>query len=543
MKRLQSLRHLLLALPLLAALLCTSCQRHSAVWPQLLEAEALLDTDLPAAASLLDSLDATPLRGEDAALYAILKTQADYKRYVPLTSDSLPRLATAYYGTPYRKNYHAAMAWYSLGCYYTEKYDDPAAIESYLRAKDLYPDTLVRYYALCEQNLGKHYLSQHMHKDALEYFELCKNHPVCTSDSLLLSYQDYFSGLALLRMYDYKGAESSFLAVSANPSAELAFKKDINYQLARIRYYGDKDTGQAQTYLNSYFREMKNAPLPAAALLLMGEIYLDRQVPDSAACYYRKCLEMPADMFTRCHACRQLLSIGYSQDSDASSDDNLFENYVALRDSVSDHECQTTINEIEKTHEAVIHARELRRKRNILFVALSTCLILIGLFHLIRKKRQLQSEVNFHRLISQSREQELDSLTEESVKAHSSLPTQETIRRIELCRRRFSELGYKHKLSSWNAAGKISAATLKEYNSAISLLTSDFRWDLSQACPELSKLDLLYCACVILELPDNVFAALSGSTDRALVSRRYRIKKTLPEAWKQLLFANEAQNP
>ena len=77
MKRPASLRHLLLALPLLAALLCTSCQRHSAVWPQLLEAEALLDTDLPAAASLLDSVDATPLRGEDAALYAILKTQAD----------------------------------------------------------------------------------------------------------------------------------------------------------------------------------------------------------------------------------------------------------------------------------------------------------------------------------------------------------------------------------------------------------------------------------------------------------------------------------
>lgn len=104
----------LLVLPLLAVLLLTSCARHSAVWPQLLEAEKLLDADLPAAAALIDSVDASPLRGEDAALYAILKTQADYKRYIPLASDSLPRVATDYYGTPRRKNYRAAMAWYTL---------------------------------------------------------------------------------------------------------------------------------------------------------------------------------------------------------------------------------------------------------------------------------------------------------------------------------------------------------------------------------------------------------------------------------------------
>ena len=128
----------LLVLPLLAVLMLTSCSRHSAVWPQLLEAEQLLETDLQSAGAMIDSLDATLLEGEDAALYAILKTQADWKRYHPLTSDSLPRLATDYYGTPYRKNYHAAMAWYSLGCYYTEQKDDAGAVEVYLKAKDLF---------------------------------------------------------------------------------------------------------------------------------------------------------------------------------------------------------------------------------------------------------------------------------------------------------------------------------------------------------------------------------------------------------------------
>lgn len=183
MKVKKSFHHLLL-LPLLAAVLLTSCTRHSAAWPQLLEAEKLLDTDLPAAAALIDSLDAAPLQGEEAALYAILQTQADYKRYRPLTSDSLPRLAAAYYGTPRRRSCRAAMAWYTLGCCYTERHDDPAAIDAYLKAKDCFPDTTIRYYALTEQNLGEHYLNRLMCDEAARELRACRQHFVALADTV-----------------------------------------------------------------------------------------------------------------------------------------------------------------------------------------------------------------------------------------------------------------------------------------------------------------------------------------------------------------------
>ena len=39
---------------------------------------------------------------------------------------------------------------------------DAAAIEAYLRAQSLFPDTTVRYYGLCYQNLGLHYLKKNM---------------------------------------------------------------------------------------------------------------------------------------------------------------------------------------------------------------------------------------------------------------------------------------------------------------------------------------------------------------------------------------------
>ena len=127
----------------------------NAVYNSLQDIEQLLETDVVAADSMLSTI---PLSGsrKDRALYAILKTQADYKNNVIAQDDSLILTATEYYGTK-KRDYHAAMAWYSLGCVYSDMGNDPEAINAYLKAKSLFPDTLVRYYALTEQNLGQHY--------------------------------------------------------------------------------------------------------------------------------------------------------------------------------------------------------------------------------------------------------------------------------------------------------------------------------------------------------------------------------------------------
>jgi len=83
-------------------------------------AEALMDTDPHAARAVLDSLkivNRTPSfarlntskdkqgvkkssNSKSLADYAWLRTQIEYKCDVPLTSDSLARIATDYYGTP-----------------------------------------------------------------------------------------------------------------------------------------------------------------------------------------------------------------------------------------------------------------------------------------------------------------------------------------------------------------------------------------------------------------------------------------------------------
>lgn len=76
---------------------------------KLLQVEKLIETDVEAADSLIYSID-EPAGKRNGALYAMLKTQIDYKQYRDIPNDSLIRIATDYYGTKY-KDYHAAMAW------------------------------------------------------------------------------------------------------------------------------------------------------------------------------------------------------------------------------------------------------------------------------------------------------------------------------------------------------------------------------------------------------------------------------------------------
>ena len=208
-------RHLLFQFLLL--LLLTGCGTpvERQVRQTLRCAEEVLAEHPDSALTLLTPLDTMPLAGEEQAWYAVLRTQADYKLNHPVT-DSLPLLATAYYGTPRRPHYRAGMAWYSLGCVYTEHNDDPRAIDVYLKARDLFPDTLCRYYALTEQNLGRHYLNKWMFAEAKEVLTSCRAHLVELSDSTRVPFADFYLSYANLVLGDYEAAEKGYGSVLHN---------------------------------------------------------------------------------------------------------------------------------------------------------------------------------------------------------------------------------------------------------------------------------------------------------------------------------------
>ena len=206
-----------------------SC-RDTSCRDALQHAEALMESDPHAARALLDSIDPpptppvregrlSPLRGSGKgvfALYALLRTQADFKCYVRLTSDSLPLIATEYYGTR-RKTQRAALAQYYLGCTYSDMSRDLDAIDAFLRATTLFPDTTNKYYAYSFYELGKLYLKHEKKHEALDAFLHYRCSDACQSDSVNIGYADINLGRTYLYMEKAEEAEPFFLRVIDNP--------------------------------------------------------------------------------------------------------------------------------------------------------------------------------------------------------------------------------------------------------------------------------------------------------------------------------------
>ena len=228
-------------------LLLVSCQHRDAdTIANLQTAEELLETNPRKALALLDSIASSrPPKGE-AALYAILRTQADYKCFVPLTSDSLIRVATDYYGRPRRPHHHAALAWYSLGCVRAEQGDDIGAVEAFLTAQPLFPDTTSRFYALCCQNLGHHYANRGMFDDALAAYRTFGRSPAVSERDTFVN--NYHIARVLINKGTADEADTLLQRLIRHPRAAEGLKQKAHFEAAKLCCYLREDYPAAKAH-------------------------------------------------------------------------------------------------------------------------------------------------------------------------------------------------------------------------------------------------------------------------------------------------------
>ena len=375
-----------LAYSLLIALLLVGCGDRLSM-RQLEQLESRVN-DAPD--SVLTVLTATdmPRWGERRALYALLRTQADYKCFVPITSDSLIRYATDYYDGN-RKSYRAAMAHYSLGCVYSEMKDDAAAIEAYLRAQTLFPDTTVRYYGLCYQNLGHHYLKKDMADEALKaylsFYRLSQGH------------NQLYASIGLARAYirnEQPREATKILENLLNNHKEINTKslKFILFELGKIEHTFNKDFVKAEEYFDQLIAMYDESEV-TAAYWFKGDIAETRGDTDLAIQYYKRAMvdEKNTYLLYNCARSLQYLSI------DSTAQPELY-NYVKLfeqmGDSINRIERRTEIDEIHTAHAMELHQRELSEKhRRFMYIAtlVLVCLlatIAIGVLLVERRRKQ-----------------------------------------------------------------------------------------------------------------------------------------------------------
>ena len=149
---LRSTRHLI---PLLAAtfiLAMAGCARHSAAWPEMDKAEALMESRPDSALRIIDGIDPGSLDArEENARYALLRSMALDKNYIDTTTFDILQPAIDYYpehGTPDER----LRTYYYQGVIHLNRKEDEAAMQSLMKAIDQHAEatdslTLARAYA------------------------------------------------------------------------------------------------------------------------------------------------------------------------------------------------------------------------------------------------------------------------------------------------------------------------------------------------------------------------------------------------------------
>ncbi len=285
-----------------ACCLLSGC-RHSG----LSRVERLMENDIEVADSLISAMN-KPTGKRGRARYALLKTQIDYKLYRPTLNENGIRIATDYYGRN-RKSFHAAMAWYSLGCVSAELGRDSTAADAYLTALRLFPDTLVRYYALAQQNLSYIYLEHNMENEAIRLIKSCRTNAVRLNDSAAITFCDYNIANSLLYNNEYDSARVMFLKLKDNPWMTPGTKDVPLLQLSKIASLADSNFEKSIEYVDSFIKRNRHQlPYGAAYSLKANAYYMLNQI-DSAFHYYTLSLSDTNDPYTICDTYRRLSEI------------------------------------------------------------------------------------------------------------------------------------------------------------------------------------------------------------------------------------------
>ena len=526
---------------LLLATLCVGCGKHGYM-RQLERLEAQLDTAPDVVRLALDSIPFASLGDEERALYAILRTQADYKCYVPLTTDTLIRYATDYYKRN-RKSYRAAMAWYSLGCVYTELKHDAAAVDAYLQAQSLFPDTTVRYHRLCYQNLGDHYLNKKMTREALAAYTSYHN--------LTKGYAHLYADIGLAQVYThmhrpYQAREILEKLLPYREEIDTLSLKTILFELGKIEYTFFKDYDKAEAYFDQlvafYGTDKVNA-----SYWLKGRIAEYRENCDIAKLYYEKAMQGYDEVYLQYNCARSLLYL--TIDSVAQPElYSYIKRFEQMGDSINRIERRAEVDEIHTAHQMELQQREFAERHQrfiyrttLIIVCLLAVVVIVILYISRRNKEQrlrMQRELQRNQAeiykIYESIEEKRDngSLTREQIlvlyrdnlsKSVALFKKDRWVERLQLLSEQHSK--------------DIPSFTIKEREQLAEVLERCFinvktnlRDEAAKNNSKLSAEDIHLCIYMALGYSTGVIReCLAASSDNVVNQRKKRLANKLPE--------------
>lgn len=349
-------KNILFILTILLLLACTACYRSTRhVTEHLSQAEGLIWAAPDSALHILESISTSRhLTGKEQADYALLLSLAQYRCYIPVSSDSLINLAIEYYKDKNDADKKGA-AFYVKGCILEEYTKDiPNALLAYKEAEMCIPDmNEKRYVARIYSSLG--YINKKsFHFDpAKEYYQKALQANIDGKDTV--AYASNLLNLSTL-YYTLHQADSANRCINtlidiADSLNDLDLQVKIYNNIANRKIF-EKNYAEAEKYLIHAIR-LSSPHFPDKLSLGLANLYAYTGQKEKADSLFTHLLSCP-DLLVRSNSYLDLLNYFLTSHPKECS---YLNHYIALTDSIYKENRAEEVGKIQQKYDNEVLAR------------------------------------------------------------------------------------------------------------------------------------------------------------------------------------------
>lgn len=353
MKREKNILFILTILLLLACTACYCSTRH--VTEHLSQAEGLIWAAPDSALHLLESISASRhLTGKEQADYALLLSLAQYRCYIPVSSDSLINLAIEYYKDKNDADKKGA-AFYVKGCILEEYCKDiPNALLAYKEAETCIPDMDDKQYvARIYSSLGYINKKSFHLEPAKEYYQKAVQANIDGKDTV--AYASNLLNLSTL-YYTLHQADSANRCINtlidiADSLNDLDLQVKIYNNIANRKIF-EKNYAEAEKYLIHAIR-LSSPHFPDKLSLGLANLYAYTGQKEKADSLFTHLLSCP-DLLVRSNSYLDLLNYFLASHPQEHS---YLNHYIALTDSIYKENRAEEVGKIQQKYDNEVLAR------------------------------------------------------------------------------------------------------------------------------------------------------------------------------------------
>ena len=347
-------KNILFILTILLLLACTACYRSTRhVTEHLSQAEGLIWAAPDSALHLLESISASRhLTGKEQADYALLLSLAQYRCYIPVSSDSLINLAIEYYKDKNDADKKGA-AFYVKGCILEEYCKDiPNALLAY--NETCIPDMDDKQYvARIYSSLGYINKKSFHLEPAKEYYQKAVQANIDGKDTV--AYASNLLNLSTL-YYTLHQADSANRCINtlidiADSLNDLDLQVKIYNNIANRKIF-EKNYAEAEKYLIHAIR-LSSPHFPDKLSLGLANLYAYTGQKEKADSLFTHLLSCP-DLLVRSNSYLDLLNYFLASHPQEHS---YLNHYIALTDSIYKENRAEEVGKIQQKYDNEVLAR------------------------------------------------------------------------------------------------------------------------------------------------------------------------------------------